>query len=114
MSTPYVLLGLFALLTGLVGVAAYAVKRYFDDRSAARAQEQKLSSEALEKLVALTAALESNGVLVRERLGVFEAALKNAITQFAEIVSSTKESELQNKARIAGALIKSGRRMPAP
>lgn len=84
------LVTVFACL--LLVVIAYAVKRYFDDREAARGDTG----------------------LVRERLIVFEKALANAISQFAEIVKETRVSELDNRAKTAGQVLRQGRRMPTP
>lgn len=71
-------------------IVAYAVKRFFDDRSAARADSG----------------------LVAERLKVFEKALANAIAEFAEIVKVTRVSELDNRAKTAGQILRPGRRAP--
>ena len=77
-------------------IVFYGVKRYFDDRKEIRAG----SDEAV--------------VLVRERLLVFEKALANAIVQFAEIVKETRASELDNRAKTAGQVLRPSRRMPNP
>lgn len=125
MSNPYVLPSLLVLGFGSLALVAYAVKRYFDDRAAARLAESGIAEALVKQMGQLAAALsetesklqlqlDANSGVVRDRLRVFEDALKNAISQFAEIVASTKESEIQNKARIAGALARGGRRMPNP
>lgn len=89
MTLTYLLI-VFASL--LLAVIAYAVKRFFDDRAAARGDTG----------------------LVKERLAVFEKALANAISQFAEIVKETRVSELDNRAKTAGQMLRQGRRMPTP
>lgn len=95
-------------------VVAYAVKRHFDDKKEAREVESGISNLLSAELRLCRNEIVDNTGLVRERLSVFERALANAISQFAEIVKETRVSELDSRAKTAGQLLKQGRRPPTP
>lgn len=103
------LLSVFSSL--LLVVAAYGIKRYFDDRMAARAVVSGISETLEKKLAECIGETSANTGLVRERLTIFEKALGNAISQFADIVKETRVSELDSRAKTAGQILRPGRRM---
>lgn len=97
-----------------VAIFGYATKRYFDDRAAARDVVSGISESLETRLSECIVAINDNSGLVKERLTVFEKALANAISQFAEIVKETRSSELETKAKTIGQALKLGHRKPAP
>ena len=107
-------MALYAFLSVWTLVIAYGVKRFFDDRADARNVVCGISESLEERLCECITSVDANTGVVRERLTIFEKALANAISQFAEIVKETRSSELESRARTAGQALKLGRRMPTP
>lgn len=105
----------------LTAVALYVAKRFFDDKSSARRDQVLLSSEILVQLDELTKRLASQGTLLesshsflRERLGVYEKALLNAINQFKDIAVDVESHRQRALAAVVSNGIRPGMRKPAP